>query len=308
MITDTASIIRNKFHRLEALFQDFFNGYEEVKDSQNHSIIIEYTHHNGDYQRKVNEINKYWQTQLFDCDDNANSKNYLDQLFIFKNAFIRFYNHCITQHFGVGYKPGVKTGVLNSDIKSINVYKEDDSIIESILFQDQEVILYDYLQHFKQQLIDANIITHQDLVKNEAKKLDEITDSHEHTRSNKNENKIAETEIYTPIVQNEKLASLHSLLIDNGVIENIDFGDFRKCFDLNKTPPIPVTPAYQMMLVYVLMQIDGVNQINAKKNFSVNNYDKHKGYINQKIDGVRQYRFPEKRRLLARKIERLFIQ
>jgi hypothetical protein len=79
----------------------------------------------------------------------------------------------------------------------------------------------------------------------------------------------------------ERIILLHRLLIDDGIIEQINTGDFIKCFDINNKPLIRPEVMDRMKPAYVcfLSVIPGMKESIAITHFNLKGYDKAKNLI-----------------------------
>jgi hypothetical protein len=111
---------------------------------------------------------------------------------------------------------------------------------------------------------------------------DEIIDllTYKASENKKKSNRLLLHNDYKPFVEKSKIINLYDILIGDGVIDNIGYDDFIKCFDLTKKPPVVPKVLKQNFLVLALMQIPIINAPIAKQNFDVNDYTKHKSVIN----------------------------
>ncbi len=232
-----------------------------------------------DYDNALNSIREIWHSLIHYADY---SKTAVD-IHLLKFEFNRFYNHVIESHYK-DYQPHYHVGRVSNNGKAFTD-NEEAWYYEAYPFLNVKLELYRLLISWRNEIAD-------------------LMPSNDSAAANSS-NKLYPEGDYKPCVEKAKIINLYDLLIDNGIINNIGYDDFIKCFDLTKQPPIVPTVKKQKMLILALMQINAINPTIAKRNFDVNSYAKEKSIINRgkvETDEFGGTAIPLNKRLIANKI------
>lgn len=288
-MTIEISNIQTKFNAIYWLIDDFFG------KKARHTEVEILSFNFPEYTKQIKSIEESWRSCFQYATDVIRQDFkflpiFIDEFNGFHNQIINAFYEGFEKKYELGRTQSITYETLNKDADLLKTLIEEFSRIG---FDKYKVILFDLLNAFKREVIDFGIDKaqpynqEQPIFNLQPEQLFKINDL---------------------AIEHIVILKLYDLLHNEGVIKEMDLGEFLRCFDFNNEPKTKPEILQKYVFVYALMQIPNMKLAIAKKNFGIKDYDIIKSKINNPkdiLDRPKDNYFSAKTQFLTHKIDKV---